>query len=73
MEYYAVDRVEGGYAVCEREDEVTVNISLDILPQGVREGNVLRRLSDGSFVIDCAEEERRRSEILALMQDLFDE
>lgn len=73
MEYYAVDRIECGYAVCEQEDEVIVNISLDLLPDGVGEGNVLRRLSDGSFVIDKAEEERRRNEILALTEDLFDE
>lgn len=73
MEYYAVDRIEGGYAVCEQDDEVIVNISLDLLPSGVREGNVLSRLSDGSFVIDKAEEERRRREILELTEDLFDE
>lgn len=73
MEYYVVDRIEGDYAVCEQDDEVIVNISLDLLPDGVGEGNVLCRLSDGSFAVDKDEEERRRNEILALTDDLFDE
>ena len=60
MEYYAIDRIEENYAVCEKDGETMVNISRALLPDGAGEGNVLRRLPDGSFVLDREEEERRR-------------
>ena len=44
MEYYAIDRIEGNYAVCEKDGETMVNISRALLPDGAGEGNVLRRL-----------------------------
>ena len=69
MEYYAIDRIEGNYAVCEKDGETMVNISRALLP----DGNVLRRLPDGSFVLDREEEERRRKAALELMDGLFDE
>ena len=50
MEYYAIDRIEENYAVCEKDGETMVNISRALLPDGAGEGNVLRRLPDGSFV-----------------------
>ena len=68
MEYYAIDRIEGNYAVCEM-----VNISRALLPEGAGEGSVLRRLADGSFALDREEEERRRKEALELTDGLFDE
>lgn len=73
MEHYAIDRIEGSYAVCEKDGETMVNISVDLLPQGACEGSVLRCMPDGSFALDRAEEERRRAETLELMSDLFDE
>ena len=42
MEYYAIDRIEGNYAVCEKDGETMVNISRALLPDGAGEGNVLR-------------------------------
>ena len=50
-----------------------VNISRALLPDGAGEGSVLRRLPDGSFVLDREEEERRRKAALELMDGLFDE
>ena len=73
MEYYAIARIEGNYAVCEKDGETMVNISRALLPDGAGEGNVLRRLPDGSFVLDREEEERRRKAALELMDGLFDE
>ena len=78
MEYYAIDRIEGNYAVCEKDGETMVNISRALLPDGAGEGNVLRRLPDGTFkvtgrLLDREEEERRRKAALELMDGLFDE
>ena len=42
MEYYAIDRIEENYAVCEKDGETMVNISRALLPDGAGEGNVLR-------------------------------
>ena len=47
MEYYAIDRIEENYAVCEKDGETMVNNSRALLPDGAGEGNVLRRLPDG--------------------------
>ena len=68
MEYYAIDRIEGNYAVCEKDGETMVNISRALLPEGAGEG-----LADGSFALDREEEERRRKEALELTDGLFDE
>lgn len=73
MEYYAIDRIEGNYAVCEKDGETMVNISRALLPEGAGEGSVLRRLADGSFALDREEEARRRKEALELTDGLFDE
>lgn len=73
MEYYAIDRVEGEYAVCEKDGETMVNISRALLPDGSGEGSVLRRLPNGSFVLDREEEERRRKAAIELTDGLFDE
>ena len=37
MEYYAIDRIEGNYAVCEKDGETMVNISRALLPEGAGE------------------------------------
>ena len=34
MEYYAIDRIEENYAVCEKDGETMVNISRALLPEG---------------------------------------
>ena len=62
MEYYAIDRIEENYAVCEKDGETMVNISRALLPDGA-----------GAFVLDREEEERRRKAALELMDGLFDE
>ena len=36
MEYYAIDRIEENYAVCEKDGETMVNISRALLPDGAR-------------------------------------
>ncbi len=36
-----IDRFEGDYAVCEREDKTMMDIERSKLPEGVKEGSVL--------------------------------
>ena len=37
-----IDRFEGDFAVCEREDCTMVSIEKNRLPKGVRPGNILK-------------------------------
>ncbi len=53
-----VDRIEEGTAVAY-DDGVKIDIPLAELPQGVHEGNILRRTSSGWETDPDAEKERR--------------
>ena len=43
-----IDRFEGDFAICEREDCTMVTIEKSRLPKGVRPGNILKIEKDGS-------------------------
>jgi len=67
---YIIDRIEGGLAVCEKEDGSLENISLRALPRGVREGSVL--ISDnGAWTLDLQAENERRKRLFAKQEGLF--
>ena len=70
MEYMSVDRIENGKAVCEREDMSVVELALPSLPQGTKEGSVLK-VENGIYSLDESEEKRRRKRILELQNMLF--
>lgn len=65
-----VDRIEGGIAVCEADDRTMIDVPLSELPEGTREGTVLR-LENGRYAVDKAEEESRRSRIESKAKRLF--
>lgn len=65
-----VDRIEGTIAVCETASASIVDVPLSDLPEGTKEGSVLR-LENGSYVIDAEEERSRRSRIESKAKRLF--
>ena len=65
-----VDRIEGEIAVCESGDGSLVDVPMSDLPDGVREGTVLR-LQGGSYAIDEDEERSRRERIERKASRLF--
>jgi len=65
-----VDRIEGEYAVCERDDGNMQNILLKILPEGVKEGSVLN-FQDGIYYFNEIAYEQRKKTILNLQKRLF--
>ena len=71
MEYWVIDRLEEGYAVCEHGDGME-NIPAELLPEGAREGDCLFRCGEGCAA-DREETRRRREENLRLTQALFGE
>ena len=70
MEYLSVDRIENDTAVCEREDMSVVELAFSSLPQGTKEGSVLK-VENGIYSLDESEEKRRRKRILELQNMLF--
>lgn len=67
-----VDRIEETVAVCQTEDERTVEIQLSVLPSDLKEGNVLVYDENGNFIVDKEKEEERRLELFELQNSLFD-
>ena len=70
MEYLSVDRIENDTAVCERDDMSVVELALSSLPQGTKEGSVLK-VENGIYSLDESEEKRRRKRIFELQNMLF--
>ena len=67
---YIIDRIEGGIAVCEKEDGSLEDIPLQTLPRGAREGSVLI-CDDGAWALDLQAEEERRARLFAKQEGLF--
>ena len=66
-----IDRFEGSYAVCEKEDRTMMNISKDKIPSGAKEGDVLN-INNDMITIDIEETEKRHKEIEKLTEDLWE-
>ncbi len=65
-----VDRIEEEYAVCEKEDRTMIELKLDTLPYGVKEGTVLN-LENGKVFIDEAETLNKKRAAQKLLDNLF--
>ena len=65
-----VDRIEETTAVCQREGRSVFTLPLSCLPQGVKEGDVLRE-ENGVFKTDPDETSERRKRIRQKMKNLF--
>jgi metallophosphoesterase superfamily enzyme len=65
-----IDRFEGDYAVCEREDRTMINIEKRRLPEGVKEGDAL--IINGDVIkIERQETNQKKEEIKKLMDELW--
>lgn len=62
-----IDRFEGDYAVVELPDRSTIDMSKKLIPQGAKEGDVLK------IEIDKDETAKRRERIQKLMEELWEE
>ena len=65
-----IDRFEGDYAVCERDDRTMLNIKKNKLPAEAKEGDILA--VDGDAIsIDLRETSKRKERAEKLMKELF--
>ncbi|MBQ3498865.1 MAG: DUF3006 domain-containing protein [Clostridia bacterium] len=67
-----VDRIEGGFAVCETDYMKIINIPLADLPAGIHEGSVIIK-SNEKYIVDEEDESERRAKLFALQNSIFDE
>lgn len=65
-----IDRFEGNYAVCEKEDGNMINIEKDKISQDAKEGDVLS-VNDNEISIDEISTIERKKEIENLTKDLW--
>lgn len=67
---YAVDRIEEDIVVCEdRATGNLVNIKLSILPNGIKEGTIIK-YSNNRYIIDTSLEKKINSNIQELWNKL---
>lgn len=67
-----IDRFEGNYAICERDDKSIVKIPKYKLPLDSREGDCLIQDSDGMYQKDVGETKIREKMIRERLNRLFD-
>ncbi len=65
-----IDRFEGNFAVCEKEDRQMLDIEKSKIPITAKEGDVLNITSD--ITIDLEETKTRKKEIEELTKDLWE-
>ncbi len=65
-----IDRFEGNYAVCEKDDREMIDIEKDKIPHSAKEGDVLC-INDSVITVDIEETEKRKKEINELTKDLW--
>lgn len=65
-----VDRITEGIAVLEKEDMTHIEVSVELLPHGIEEGNILN--FDGvSYSMDSEAERAARERIISKQRNIF--
>lgn len=70
MKNFTVDRIEEGFAVCECEDLSHISVPVENFPFEIKEGIMIRLLSDGTYERAEDEEAQMREKIIALQNRL---
>ena len=67
-----IDRFEGNYAVCEKENQEMIDIEKEKIPVGAKSGDSLIIGDNGIIVLDTVENENRKKRIEKLMEDMWE-
>ena len=70
MMKYSVERIEENVALCEDDLGETRKLSLDELPENIREGDILVCTEDG-YSVDSDETSARRKKMAEMQKKLF--
>ncbi len=69
--YYIIDRIEEPFAVCENSiDGKMYNISLADLPEGIKQGDIIKKKNE-IFIIDYEEKEKREKNIMNKIKNIW--
>ncbi|SHH81095.1 DUF3006 domain-containing protein [Clostridium grantii] len=66
-----IDRFEGKFAICEKEDKTMIDIEKEKLPVEIKEGDVIYE-NKGRYIIDLKETKKRKSEIENMIKNLWE-
>ncbi|MBX4261167.1 DUF3006 domain-containing protein [Clostridium estertheticum] len=66
-----IDRFEGNYAVCEKEDKTMIDIKKSKIPSIAKEGDVLS-IDNDVIIIDIEKTKKRKIEIQKLTKGLWE-
>ena len=69
--YYSVSRIDEGIAVLEFPDGEFREVDISLLPDGVKEGNILIKNQNNEFIFDFEEERRKKDRLLELQNKIF--
>ena len=66
-----IDRFEGEYAICEKENLEMIDIEIKNLPAHAKEGDILI-IDNGVIKVDSSETNKRKKKIDSLIDELWD-
>lgn len=66
-----IDRFEGEYAICEKEDRKMISIKKSKLPDEAKEGDVIV-IRNENIVIDSSTTQDRKHRLQKLMDELWE-
>jgi len=66
-----IDRFEGNFAVCEKEDRSMIDIDKSRIPVGAKEGDILY-MEDNKISIDNKVTSNRKKHIEEITKDLWE-
>ena len=68
---YSIDRFEGEFAVCENlETGEMINIRIDILPDGIKEGSIIK-FDNENYILDSETTKEIQEKIKNIVNNLF--
>lgn len=71
-EFYSVSRIENDIAVLEFPDGSFNEVDISLLPDDVKEGNILNLDDNNIFIHDFNEENIRKQRLLDLQSKIFE-
>lgn len=71
--FYSIDRIEEEVAYCIGDNEEILLLSTDYIVGSYTEGSIIVEVENDCYVVDEAEESKRRKQNFELAESLFDE
>lgn len=70
MEYYSIDKIESDFAILEDTKKNTFKVSLNLLPKGVKETDVVFK-KNARYYIDKDKSKEIKLKVQALQDEIF--